>query len=145
MFHPRQVSKYVQVIVGTQVGSNLSSTIGSKRLVYFNYAISRFSPTDRVYFSARSYHTNNVFVGGHPDQRIAFMAGYEYKLTKKVLLMGDFISGNHKKSQTVLGGGYTFGNRVQLFPGALLAYPNGWLQNEAVIELNWYGWDFMKD
>ena len=140
-----QVSKYVKVNVGIQIGSNLSSSIGNKRLVYFNYAIAQFSPVDRVHFIAGSYHTNNVFVGGPPDQRIGFMAGYEYKLTKKVLLMGDFISGDHKKSQTVLGGGYTFGNRVQLFLGALLAYPNRGLQNGAVIELNWYGWDFMKD
>lgn len=139
-----KVSKYVEINIGTQVGSNLSGTIGTKRFVFFNYAIARFTPIERIHFVAGPYHTNNVFVGGPPNQQIGFMAGYEYKLGKKVLLMGDFISGNHKKSQTVLGGGYTFGNRVQLFVGALLAYPNKKLQDGAVIELNWYGWDFMK-
>lgn len=139
-----KVSEYLEVNVGTQMGSNLSTTIETKRFVFFNYAIARFTPAERIHLVAGPYHTNNVFVGGPPDQQIGFMAGYEYKLTKKILLMGDFVSGNHKKSQTVLGGGYTFGNRVQLFLGALLAYPNKKLQSGLVVELNWFGWDFMK-
>ena len=55
---------------------------------------------------------------------------------QNVLLKGDFISGDHKKSQMVLGGGYTFGSRVQLFIGALLTCSNKELQNEMVIELS---------
>jgi hypothetical protein len=140
-----KVSEHLEVNIGTQTGSNLSTTIGTKRFVFFNYAIARFTPVEKIHFVAGPYHTNNVFVGGPPDQRVGFMVGYEYRLTKKILLMGDFISGNHKKSQTVLGGGYTFGNRVQLFIGALLTYPNKELKNGAVIELNWYGWDFIRD
>jgi len=73
------------------------------------------------------------------------MLGYEYKISRKVVLMGDFISGNHKKSATVLGGGYTVSNRLQLFLGALLAFPNKESQNGVVMELNWFGWNFMEE
>ena len=51
---------------------------------------------------------------------------------------------NIKFDAAVIGGGYTFGNRIQLFLGALLAVPNKRLNNGVVLELNWYGWGFMK-
>jgi hypothetical protein len=56
--------------------------------------------------------------------------------------MGDFISGTHKKSQTVLGGGFNLSDRIQIFVVALLAYPNTKLQDGLVIEFNWYGWNY---
>jgi hypothetical protein len=71
------------------------------------------------------------------------MFGYEYKINKRWLVMGDFISGTHKKSQTVLGAGYNLTKRLQIFTGALLAFPNRNLQNGLVVEINWYGWNFM--
>ncbi len=135
----------VQANVGTQVGTNVSNDPANMKMAYFNYGVLRWGPDKKVHLLAGLYHTNDVYVGGPPDQQTGFMVGYEYKITKKLLLMGDFISGNNKKSQTVLGGGYTFGNRLQLFLGALLAAPNKQLQNGMVLEINWYGWDFMKE
>ena len=58
--------------------------------------------------------------------------------------MGDFISGEHKKSQTVIGAGYNLTNRLQVFAGALLRFPNRHLQDGLVVEINWYGWNFMN-
>jgi len=58
--------------------------------------------------------------------------------------MGDFISGDHKKSQTVIGGGYNVSGKLQLFLGALLAFPNDWLDTGLVVEINWYGWNFLN-
>ncbi len=139
-----QIASHWQINLGIQAGPNLSNNINNKKIAYFNYAVVRWSPLDKAHLLAGSYYTNNVFVGGPPERQIGFMAGYEYKLSKKLLLMGDFISGHHKKSQTVIGAGYTFGNRIQLFLGGLLAFPNRALQNGLVVELNWYGWDFMK-
>jgi hypothetical protein len=57
--------------------------------------------------------------------------------------MADFISGSHKKSQTVIGGGYNVSHKLQLFLGGLLAFPNNKLDNGVVLEINWYGWNFM--
>jgi len=49
---------------------------------------------------------------------------------------GDFISGDHKKSQTIIGAGYNVSGKLQLFLGALLAFPNDWLDTGLVVEIN---------
>jgi hypothetical protein len=58
--------------------------------------------------------------------------------------MGDFISGDHKKSQTVLGGGVNVNNYLQVFVGKLFDFPNGDLDSGIVLEINLYGWDFKR-
>lgn len=129
--------------VGTQIGANISSTVEGKRLAFMNYALLKWKAR-RGYLIAGPYLANDVFVGGPPELRPGYMIGYEYKINKRWLLMGDLISGTHKKSQTVLGAGYNLSNRVQIFAGALLAFPNRNLQDGLVVEINWYGWDFQK-
>ena len=126
---------------GFQAGPNLSYDFSKKKLAYFVYGLVRWRPSEFGYVTGGPYVTNHVFVGGGKDQHVGFHGGYEYKLNKRWLLMGDFISGNHKKSQTVIGGGYTVNKRVQLFLGGLLAFPNRKLTDGVVFELNWYGWD----
>jgi hypothetical protein len=140
-----EVSSQFEVNVGTQVGTNLTDDIRNSKPIFFNYAITRWTPNKHLHLVGGLYHTNDNYVGGSASHVAGFMLGYEYKITKKLLLMGDFISGNHKKSTTVLGGGYTFGDRVQLFVGALLGFPNRQLQNGVVLELNWFGWNFMEE
>jgi hypothetical protein len=103
----------------------------------------RWQPSKRGYLAGGVYHTNDVFVGGPSTNHIGIMFGYEYKLSTKWVLMGDFISGTHKKSQTVIGGGYTVGPKLQLFLGVLFAFPNQRVDNGVVLEINWYGWRFM--
>lgn len=66
------------------------------------------------------------------------------KLNGKWLLIGDFISGDHKKSQTVIGVGYNVSGKLQLILGTLLAFPNHRLNNGFVVEMNWHGWNFMN-
>lgn len=139
------VSPRTEINVGTQVGTNITDDSRNMKLAYFNYGITRWTPNKHLHLVGGLYHTNDYYVGGSASHVGGFMVGYEYKITKKLLLMGDFISGNHKKSTTVLGGGYTFGDRVQLFVGALLGFPNKQLQNGVVLELNWFGWDFMEE
>ncbi len=138
------VSEHTEINVGTQVGTNITDDSKNMKFLYFNYGIIRWAPSQPLHLVGGFYHTNDYYAGGTSGQPVGFMLGYEYKLSRKLLLMGDFISGNHKKSSTVLGGGYTFGNRVQLFVGALLAFPNKELQDGVVLELNWFGWNFME-
>lgn len=139
------VSPQVEVNLGTQVGTNISNDTRNMKMAYFNYGIVRWGPDSHVHLVGGLYHANDVYVGGTTSQLVGFMLGYEIKLTRKLLLMGDFISGNNKKSNTVVGGGYTFGDRVQLFAGALFAFPNRQLENGLVLELNWFGWNFMEE
>jgi hypothetical protein len=130
--------------VGTQIGPNLSNELSNKRIAMMNYAIARWQPSKKGYMAIGPYHTNDVFVGGPPENHFGLMLGYEYRLNDKWLLMGDFISGDHKKSQTVIGGGYNVSGKLQIFLGSLLAFPNTKLNNGLVIEINWYGWNFKE-
>ncbi len=130
--------------IGTQIGPNLSDRLANKKIAFFNYALLRWQPGKWGYLVGGAYHTNDVFVGGPPSDQFGIMLGYEYKLSKRWVLMGDFISGTHKKSQTVIGGGYTVGPKLQVFLGGLLAFPNQRIDNGVVLEINWYGWRFME-
>jgi hypothetical protein len=131
--------------VGTQIGPNLSNDISNKKVALMNYALLRWQPIKRGYIIAGPYHTNDVFVGGPPRDHFGVMVGFEYKLNDKWLLMGDFISGDHKKSQSVIGGGYNVSRKLQIFLGSLWAFPNTRLDNGVVVEINWYGWNFMDN
>jgi hypothetical protein len=137
-----QLGAHWQLNVGTQTGANVSSTLDGKRFATKNFALVRWKGK-RGYLIGGPYLANDVLVGGPPQFRPGYMIGYEYKINDRWLLMGDFISGTHKKSQTVIGGGYNINGRLQIFAGALLAFPNRRLQDGVVIEINWYGWNFM--
>lgn len=132
-----------QFNAGSQIGANIGSDLNNKRLAFMGYTLLKWKPNGRSFIVGGPYFTNDVFVGGPPEIRPGYMFGYEFKLTKRWLLMGDFVSGNHKKAQTVIGAGYNLSKRVQIFTGALLRYPNGNLQDGLVIEINWYGWNFL--
>jgi len=129
--------------VGTQAGINVTDKVVNKKLAFLNYALVRYQPSSKGYFVAGPYFANEVYVGGNRPTSTGLMAGYEYKLGKKWVLMGDFISGDHKKSQTVIGGGYNVSGKLQLFLGSLFSFPNESLDNGVVLEINWYGWNFL--
>ncbi len=137
------LGKKFQFNVGSQMGINIASDFDTKRFAFLGYALVKWKPDKRSYLVGGPYLGNDVFVGGPPKLRPGYMLGYEFKLSKRWLLMGDLVSGNHKKAQTVLGAGYNLSKRVQIFAGALLNFPNRKLQEGLVIEINWYGWNFM--
>jgi hypothetical protein len=136
------LAKKLQLNTGTQIGINLSSDVDNKKLAFMNYALLKWKGGRRGYLIGGPYLSNDVFVGGPSLLQPGYMFGYEYKVSRRWLLMGDFISGNHKKSQSVLGAGYNLSNRLQVFAGALLRFPNRNLQDGLVVEINWYGWNF---
>jgi hypothetical protein len=130
--------------IGTQVGPNINRNLYSKEIAFMNYSLVRWQINKKGYVIGGLYHTNDVFAGGDTQDHFGFMAGYEYKLNDKWILMGDFISGSHKKSQTVLGAGYNLSPKLQVFLGSLLAFPNNKLSSGLVMEINWYGWNFKE-
>jgi hypothetical protein len=130
--------------IGTQVGPNINRNLYSKEIAFMNYSLVRWQINKKGYVIGGLYHTNDVFVGGPTQNHFGFVLGYEYKLNDKWILMGDFISGSHKKSQTVLGAGYNLSGKLQVFLGSLLAFPNNTLSNGLVLEINWYGWNFKE-
>jgi hypothetical protein len=93
------------------------------------------------FYEVDDLETKSHFVYGIAD---GWDIGIKYKLSPQFLLMGDFISGDHKKSQTVLGGGVNVNNYLQVFVGKLFDFPNGDLDSGIVLEINLYGWDFKR-
>jgi hypothetical protein len=137
------LSKSLQFNIGTQTGANISPEISGKRFASLTYGLFRLK-NERGFVIGGPYVSNDVFTGGPPQWRTGYMLGYEYYITERWLLMGDFISGAHTKSQTIIGGGYNISKRLQLFVGALLAFPNRELQDGVVFELNWFNYDFKQ-
>lgn len=126
--------------VGTQAGPNISPNTWNKKIAVFNYALFKTKLLKRINLVAGPYHTDDTFVG-RDQHHIGFMIGYEAPISKKLSLMGDMISGNHKKSQTTVGALYTLSKRTQLCAAALLDFPHGMNNHGVVIELNIFGWD----
>ena len=66
-------------------------------------------------------------------------------MSKKLLLMGDFISGRNATSVSVLGINYLATKRLQLCLGALLPNPGSRNRAGVVFELNLLGYDDEDD
>lgn len=137
------LNEHIFMNVGTQIGPNLTTELQNKRIAHFSYLTFRWQPFKKGFIIAGPYYSNNVFTGG-PEHTFGWMAGYEIPLTKNFALMGDFISGQHKKSVSTIGGVYNLGQRAQLCLAALVPYPNRELPDGLVVELNIFGWDFKK-
>lgn len=125
--------------VGTQAGVNLSRRLDRKTLNYFNYGLVThvFAPGRRVI--AGGYLSNPAFVG--EGNRGGILVGYEWKLTEKWYLMGDWLSGRNDTGVGVIGAMYWPTKRLQFCAGALLPNPNTPKPMGVVFELNLYGWD----
>lgn len=137
------INPHWAINIGTQVGPNLTSRLENKTVAHFTYATARWHPFQEGYFIAGPYYSNRVFTGGR-QHTVGFMFGYEIPIGKKISLMGDFISGTHKKSNSTFGAVIDVGKRTQLCVAALLPYPNQNLPGGLVLELNIFGWDFQQ-
>ncbi|MFM7851975.1 MAG: hypothetical protein ACKO96_08665, partial [Flammeovirgaceae bacterium] len=137
------LSDHLQINVGTQAGGNIPAS-DEFRFAYMNYALLRYNlPNHKGFFIAGPYHANDVFFGpSSTGQHIGWKFGYEIPINDRFYLMGDFVSGQNKKSVSTFGGVYNLSKRVQLCLAALLAFPNEKLTKGAVFELNWYTYNF---
>lgn len=137
----KKFNEYFQGSIGTQTGANLLIYgEDTRKLVTFNYAILAFEPWHHVRFMGGGYFGNRYLIGGFENQ-FGYMLGYEIKVYKKWYVMGDFISGQHEQSSTVLGLMYVLSPRVQLCAGKLLNFPNEKKLDGFVFELNILGFD----
>lgn len=132
------INNRLNLNIGTQAGTNLSRYIDRKTFTQFTYGIAsyQFAPGRRVL--AGPYVTNAAFVG--PGNRAGVMLGYEWKLTDRWYLMGDWLSGRNDTAVGVVGAMYWPGKRVQFCGGVLLANPHTPKPNGFVLELNLLGW-----
>ena len=136
-----ELSPKLSTSIGTQLGTSLLRRAAgtSRRYTHFTYNTWVWSPRHHVKVVAGPYLSDRGTVGG--GNRAGILLGAEYPITKKLLLMGDFISGRNATSVSVLGFNYLATQRLQLCLGALL--PNPGTRNPAgvVIEINLLGYD----
>lgn len=139
------IGHHFQINVGTQAGGNIPNG-GEFRFAYMHYGLLRYNlPGHKGFFIAGPYYANDVFFGPSSTGRhVGWKFGYEIPVSEKFYLMGDFVSGQNKKSVSTFGGVYNVSRRVQICIAALLAFPNEKLTQGVVLELNWYTYNFKE-
>jgi hypothetical protein len=133
------LSEKIKTTIGTQVGTNPFSYGTDPRLSHFTYNTWVYEPRHHVKFVVGPYVTDRGTVG--EGNNIGVLVGFEYPLHKRLLLMGDFISGNNATAVSVLGFNFLATKRIQLCLGALVPNPRSGNQSGAVFELNILGFD----
>ena len=130
--------------LGTQVGTNPLRLGGAaRRLTHFTYNTWVWSPRHHVKVVAGPYLSDRGTLGA--GNRAGLLLGAEFPVSKKVLLMGDYISGRNAASVSVLGINYLATRRLQLCLGALLPNPGSHNRAGVVFELNLLGYDDEDD
>jgi hypothetical protein len=137
------VSPKLHINIGTQAGVNVSNRLANKEFNYFAYTIGSYHFMKGSRVVGGIYQTNRMFVG--TGNTFGYLAGYELKLTKRLYLMGDWVSGNNDGSVAVLGGMYNLSKRVQLCAGWLVPNPETPKPSGLVLEFNLLGWDLWED
>lgn len=129
--------------VGTQAGTSPLRLDRGRRLTHFTYNTWVWTPRSDVKLVAGPYLSDRGTVGA--GNRAGVLAGFEYHLARKWLLMGDFVSGRNATSVSVLGFNYLATQRLQLCLGALLPNPGSRNRGGLVLELNLLGYDADED
>jgi hypothetical protein len=124
--------------VGTQVGFS-AVNLGGTRLTHFTYNTWVYEPKPHAKLVVGPYLTDRGTVGG--GNNVGVLVGFEYPVHKRLLIMGDFISGNNATSVSVLGFNFLATNRLQLCLGALVPNPGSGNPAGVVFELNLLGFD----
>lgn len=127
--------------VGTQAGPNVTNRLNRLSVAHFTYSTLKWYASPKAHIVVGPYVTNGIYVGG-PSNSAGWMCGYEIEVTDDFMLMGDFVSGDHKKSVSTFGFVYDVGKRAQVCVAALLPFPNRELSRGVVFELNLFSWDW---
>ena len=133
------LNKQFKTSIGTQIGTKLAHLSANPGLTHFTYNTWVYEPRHHVKVVVGPYLTDRGTVGA--GNRAGLLVGVEYPLTKRLLLMGDFISGNNASSVSVIGFNFLATKRVQICLGALLPNPGTANKPGVVFELNLLGFN----
>lgn len=134
-----KLSDRIDFNVGVQAGANLSWRLQNKTLNFFSYALNVFHLGKGSRLVGGVYQSNEMFIG--TGRTNGLMLGYEFKLSKRFYLMGDWMSGTNDAGAAVLGGMVNVSRRVQLCAGWLRPNSGSPKAGGVVLELNLLGWD----
>lgn len=127
--------------LGTQIGPNLARG-GTTDLSFWNYAGIRYHIT-QGFLIGGLYQSGPNYIGGNEDH-VGYWLGYEYHLTERWFLMGDLISGRHKKSSSTIGIVYNLSNKVQLCLARLFSFPGTSTPSGFVLEVNVFTYKYLS-
>lgn len=127
---------------GTQTGINETFNTDNVKILYFHYGLVSYNIDKHSKLMIGPYYVNKYLAG---KEQASLMAGFEIQVSKRIYLMGDFISGTNTMPATVLGGMYCVSKRVQLCAGYLVPYPNEKSKSGIVLELNILGFNYFND
>jgi len=133
------ISKQVKATVGTQVGTNPWRMGTHPQATHFTYNTWVYEPRHHVKLVVGPYVSDRGTVG--KGNTVGLLAGFEFPVSKKLLVMGDFISGSNATSVSVLGVNFLASKRVQLCLGGMLPNPGSGNKAGLVFELNLLGFD----
>ena len=125
--------------IGTQIGTNPTRLGSEARATHFTYNTWVYEPRHHVKLVVGPYVSDRGTVGR--GNTIGVLAGFEFPVSKKLLVMGDFISGTNATSVSVLGINFLATKRVQLCLGGLLPNPGSGNRPGVVFELNLLGFN----
>jgi len=127
--------------VGFQAGGNATPHTDHLRPAGMIYGLMLWQPAPRLKLTGGVGAANRYLLGtGRP---VVGLVGYEWKLSRRFWLMGDWIVGDVPSAVAVLGGLVNLGAHVQLCAGWML--PGPWtpqtVGHALVLELNLLLWD----
>jgi hypothetical protein len=125
--------------IGTLSGFNVDNFGKNQRFTHFTYGLAVWHPIQKLKLVGGPYLTDGRFAG--MGSNFGIQAGFEAHISKKIWLMGDFISGNSAIGVSVLGINYNVSKRIQLCLGKLLPNPNSGNPGAVVFEINVLGFD----
>ena len=125
--------------VGTQIGTNPLRLGSNARATHFTYNTWVYEPRHQVKLVVGPYVSDRGTVG--KGNTVGMLVGFEFPVSKKLLVMGDFVSGTNATSVSVLGLNFLATKRVQLCLGGLLPNPGSGNKPGVVFELNLLGFD----
>jgi hypothetical protein len=132
------LNSHLRTVIGTKIGLFPSDKYYPK-LTHFTYKtwVYTFRPNLKV--SAGLYLTDKGTVG--KGNIFGLMIGFKYPLSKRLLLIGDFTSGNHREAVSVLGLHWLAGKRSALNIGVILPNPGSETQPGLVLGLTLFSFD----
>lgn len=133
------LNEHFKTSVGTQLGTNALRLGRNARATHFTYNTWVYEPRHHVKIVAGPYVTDRGTVGS--GNTVGLLAGFEFPVSRKLIVMGDFISGTNATSVSVLGVNFLASRRVQLCLGGLLPNPRSGNAPGVVFELNLLGFD----
>ncbi|MFN4146501.1 MAG: hypothetical protein ACK4GN_11805 [Runella sp.] len=133
------LGKNFKTTIGTQIGTNVKHFRATPHLTHFTYNLWVYEPAHHTKFVVGPYITDRRTVGR--GNTTGVMVGFEVPVHKRLLIMGDWISGRNSASVGVLGINYFLTKRIQLCLGALLPNPRTDSKPGVVFELNLLGFD----